>query len=175
MIKCNLAEILARRGLKIRDVSEKTGISRTTLTALSYNQGKGVQFETFNKICSFLDITPGDLFTYFDFDMNVLEVHPSKNEKIPDDEHAFFLDCEFILKDQTFIGRLFCVYEEKTNKFKVMIWTKLLNRLEIIPNYILIQLFIDYFQDNLIANDLSTAHKELALYDGEIDEWMEND
>ena len=46
MILCNLAAIMGERRLKISKVAADTGISRTTLTALYYDYGKGVQFDT---------------------------------------------------------------------------------------------------------------------------------
>lgn len=64
MILCNLSVLMAERGLKIADVYEKTGISKTTLMALSENKGKGVQFETVDKLCNFLQVTPSDFFVY---------------------------------------------------------------------------------------------------------------
>ena len=50
MILCNLAAIMGERRLKISKVAADTGISRTTLTALYYDSGKGVQFETAKKV-----------------------------------------------------------------------------------------------------------------------------
>lgn len=43
MIKSNLAVLMAERGLKIADVYNDTGISKTTLMALSENNGKSIQ------------------------------------------------------------------------------------------------------------------------------------
>lgn len=51
MIKCNLAVLLAERGLKLTTVSNDTGISRTTLTALANNKNSGIQFDTLNTLC----------------------------------------------------------------------------------------------------------------------------
>lgn len=64
MLICNLAVLLAERGKNISTVSSDTGISRTTLTALSSNKSAGIQFETVNTLCSYLNISPGDLFLY---------------------------------------------------------------------------------------------------------------
>ncbi|MGG0794636.1 helix-turn-helix transcriptional regulator [Brevibacillus laterosporus] len=71
MIKCNLAVILAERGLKITDVAKATGISRTTLTALYYNQGKGIQFDTLDLLCEQLGIPVSQLIShhYVDFEI----------------------------------------------------------------------------------------------------------
>lgn len=64
MIKTNFAVLIAERGLKIADVYESTGISKTTLMALAENTGKGVQFDTVDKLCNFLDVELKDFFVY---------------------------------------------------------------------------------------------------------------
>ena len=64
MIKTNLAVLMAERGLKIADVYEATGISKTTLMAISENTGKGIQYETIDKLCNFFNVTPKDFFIY---------------------------------------------------------------------------------------------------------------
>ena len=74
MIRCNLAILLAEKGLKITDISRETGISRTTLTSLSNNYSKGVQFDTINALCNYLDTTPDKLITYIPVDISILEI-----------------------------------------------------------------------------------------------------
>ena len=76
MIKCNLAVLLAERNLRISDLSKRTGISRTTLTALTHNQGKGIQFDTFDSICSVLKVSPGDLFIHepLEYQFDIIEI-----------------------------------------------------------------------------------------------------
>lgn len=64
MIKTNLAVLMAERGLKIADVYEATGISKTTLMAISENTGKGIQYETIDKLCNFLGVSPKEFFVY---------------------------------------------------------------------------------------------------------------
>lgn len=75
MIRCNLSVLLAERDLKISDVARITGISRTTLTALAYNHGKGIQFDTFDTLCNYLKVTPNELFIQekFNYEFEVLE------------------------------------------------------------------------------------------------------
>ncbi|UXJ67777.1 helix-turn-helix domain-containing protein [Lysinibacillus fusiformis] len=84
MIKCNLAVLLAERNLKISEVSKKTGISRTTLTALTQNQSKGIQFDTFDTICNFLKVTPNELFIQelLEYNFVVKETLNSDDESI---------------------------------------------------------------------------------------------
>lgn len=64
MIQSRLSVLMAERGLKISDLYEETGISKTTLMAIAENNGKGVQFDTVDKLCNFLGVTPCDFFDY---------------------------------------------------------------------------------------------------------------
>lgn len=70
MIKTNLAVLMAERGLKISDIYEATGISKTTLMAISDNTGKGIQYETMDKLCNYLGVTPSEFFVYFPYSIN---------------------------------------------------------------------------------------------------------
>lgn len=64
MIRSNLAVILAENNLKITKVAHDTGISRTTLTALSQNNCKGIQFDTLNTLCMYLNISVSELILF---------------------------------------------------------------------------------------------------------------
>lgn len=64
MIKSNLPVLLASRLLRMSDVIRDTGISRPTLTNLYYGNGKGINYDTLNKLCAYLDVTPGELLTF---------------------------------------------------------------------------------------------------------------
>ncbi|WP_211344401.1 helix-turn-helix domain-containing protein [Paenibacillus lentus] len=80
MIKCNLAVLLAERGMNISELSERTGLSRNTLSALQNNTGKGIQFDTMDAICKLLDVLPGELFTYADVGFKYVFTHPNKQQ-----------------------------------------------------------------------------------------------
>ena len=67
MISCNLAVLLAERGLKISTVAKDTGISRTTLTSLANNNSQGLQFETLDKLLIYLDAQPNQFFIFQPF------------------------------------------------------------------------------------------------------------
>ena len=69
MIKSNLKVKLAENNIRISKIANDTGISRTTLTALSEGHTKGIQFDTLNKICRYLKIEPADLFVYSPIDI----------------------------------------------------------------------------------------------------------
>lgn len=71
MLKCNLAVLFAERNIKISKASADTGISRTTLTSLVNNYSQGVQLDTLNKLCLYLQITPEKFFSYLPFDYKI--------------------------------------------------------------------------------------------------------
>ncbi len=71
MIICNLEALLKERKLKISKVSADTKISRTTLTALCNNTTKGIQFDTANTLCIYLNVDMSQLFTSLPFDITV--------------------------------------------------------------------------------------------------------
>lgn len=64
MLRCNLALLLAERGLKISKVAKDTGISRTTLTALANSTSQGVQLETIDKLCMYLKTDVSSFFVF---------------------------------------------------------------------------------------------------------------
>lgn len=80
MFRCNLAVILAEQNLKAIKVSADTGISRTTLTSLSNNNAQGIQFDTINTLCKYLDIGIEKLFSFIPVDFEIV------NFEIPEDE-----------------------------------------------------------------------------------------
>ncbi len=60
----NLDVMLARRKMKLKELSEKTGISTVNLSILKQGKGKAIRFSTLEIICSVLDCQPGDLLEY---------------------------------------------------------------------------------------------------------------
>ena len=74
MIRCNLAILLAERNLRITKVSKDTGISRTTLTSLSSNKAQGIQFDTINTLCNYLNVNPNQLITHSPIDVKLKRV-----------------------------------------------------------------------------------------------------
>lgn len=90
MIICNLSVLLAERGLKIAEVSRDTKISRTTLTALSSRnyKAKGIQFDTLNTLCAYLNVQPGSLFSYYPLDFTGVSVDLSEQYTAKQEEGA---------------------------------------------------------------------------------------
>lgn len=93
MIKNNLAVILAERGLKMIDVITGTGINKNTISSLVNNKASGIQYETLDKLCDFLDVSPGELLIRHKFKVEVTR------REFFDNEIDYFL--KITLNDKT--------------------------------------------------------------------------
>ncbi len=107
MIKCNLAVLLAERNLKITQVSKDTGISRTTLTSLVNNYSQGIQIETLNKLCIYLQVTPEQFFSYIPYDFSI------RTELVEDE--FFTIEFTFTAKSKKLTGMLYATVEATSN------------------------------------------------------------
>ena len=63
-IKVTLDEVLARRGMKARELAAAVGISETQLSLFRSGKVKGIRFRTVAKLCAVLECTPGELLGY---------------------------------------------------------------------------------------------------------------
>lgn len=79
MLKNNLSVLMAERGLKIADLYNATGISKTTLMAIANNNSKGIQFETLDRLCNYLDVAPNDFFEYVPALLSFGDIELEKN------------------------------------------------------------------------------------------------
>ena len=60
----NLDVQLARRKMRLKDLSERVGISVQNLSVLKTGRAKAIRFTTLDKLCRALDCGPGDLLEY---------------------------------------------------------------------------------------------------------------
>ena len=63
-IEVRLDVMLARRKMKLTELSEKIAISVTNLSLLKTGRVKGVRFSTLDAICRELDCQPGDILEH---------------------------------------------------------------------------------------------------------------
>lgn len=63
-IVVHLDVMLAKRKMKLKELSEEVGISVTNLSLLKTGKAKGIRFSTLEGICEALDCQPGDLLEY---------------------------------------------------------------------------------------------------------------
>lgn len=89
MLICKLAGILSSRKISITELSDKIGVSRTALSQLVNNTTKGIQYDTLNKICNYLKLSPNDVLMHYPLEIYCYEIF--KLDKIPSD----FFDLEF--------------------------------------------------------------------------------
>jgi putative transcriptional regulator len=62
----NLDVVLATKKMKLKELSQKVGISNVNLSILKQSKGKGIRFSTLNAICKALECQPGDILEYKD-------------------------------------------------------------------------------------------------------------
>ena len=60
-IVINLDVMLAKRKMKLKELSEVVGISMTNLSLLKTGKARGIRFGTLSAICKALDCQPGDI------------------------------------------------------------------------------------------------------------------
>lgn len=125
MVRCNLSVLLAEQNIKITKVSNDTGISRTTLTSLSNNYSQGIQFDTLNTLCTYLNVKPDELIAYIPIDINIIgvTVHIAdisnvlfgEDDAIDCSEYCI-IDIELIENNQKYTYQLNCpVFTQKDN------------------------------------------------------------
>lgn len=64
MIVVNLDVMLAKRKMKLKELSEHVGVTITNLSILKTGKAKGIRFNTLAAICEALDCQPGDILEY---------------------------------------------------------------------------------------------------------------
>lgn len=60
----NLDVMLAKRKMKLKELSEKVEVSTVNLSILKQGKVKAIRFSTLEAICSVLECQPGDILEY---------------------------------------------------------------------------------------------------------------
>jgi putative transcriptional regulator len=66
----NLDVMLAKRKIKLTELSDKIGITLANLSILKCGKAKAIRFSTLEAICKELDCQPGDILMYVDDEEN---------------------------------------------------------------------------------------------------------
>ena len=66
-IVVNLDVMLAKRKMKLKELSEIVGVSTVNLSILKQGKVKAVRFSTLEAICEALDCQPGDILEYVNY------------------------------------------------------------------------------------------------------------
>lgn len=64
MIIVNLDVMLAKRKMKVSELSEKVGVTLANISILKNGRAKAIRLSTLNKICEVLQCQPGDILEY---------------------------------------------------------------------------------------------------------------
>ena len=60
----NLDVMLAKRKMRLTELSEKVGVTMANLSILKTGKAKAVRLETLGRLCAALDCQPGDLMEF---------------------------------------------------------------------------------------------------------------
>ena len=71
-IRVTLDAMLARRGMKARELAAEVGISETQMSLFRSGKVKGIRFRTLARMCAVLRCSPGELLGY-DYDADDLQ------------------------------------------------------------------------------------------------------
>lgn len=64
VINNKLSGLMGNKLVKISQVSQETGISRTTLTSLYYRRSTAITFEVLDKLCNYFHCSIDDIFEF---------------------------------------------------------------------------------------------------------------
>ncbi len=60
----NLDVMLAKRKMKLNELSERVGITQSNLSILKQGKAKAIRLSTLDSICKVLECQPGDILEY---------------------------------------------------------------------------------------------------------------
>jgi len=63
-IVVNLDVMLAKRKMKLKELSEAVGVTSVNLSILKQSKAKAIRFTTLDAICEALQCQPGDILAY---------------------------------------------------------------------------------------------------------------
>ena len=72
-IVVSLDVMLARRKMKLSDLSEAVGVTLANLSILKTGKARAVRFSTLAAICAALDCQPGDILEYVPGDSDLTD------------------------------------------------------------------------------------------------------
>lgn len=78
----NLDVMLAKRKMRLTDLSNIVGISIVNLSTLKTGKAKAIRFTTLNAICKALDCQPADILEYVDGPDDEMESETETESKI---------------------------------------------------------------------------------------------
>ena len=64
MIRCHLSTLMGRDKLRVIDVARRTGLNRSTVTALYRESATRIELTAIESLCRLFDCSVGELFEY---------------------------------------------------------------------------------------------------------------
>jgi putative transcriptional regulator len=71
-IRINLDIMLARRKMRLTELSEAVGVTIQNLSILKSGKAKAIRFTTLEKICLHLQCQPGDILEFVDLESGLV-------------------------------------------------------------------------------------------------------
>lgn len=68
MIRCHLSTLMGKEKLRVTDVAQRTGLNRSTITALYKETATRVELPAIEQLCRLFNCQVGDLFELVDDD-----------------------------------------------------------------------------------------------------------
>lgn len=62
-VRCHLDDLLAARGMTLRELADRVGVTVVNLSVLKNDRAKAVRFSTLTALCDVLECQPGELFS----------------------------------------------------------------------------------------------------------------
>lgn len=66
MINNNLSMLMGRKRVTMSELSQGTGLSRSTLSSIYHEQATGITYKTLNSLCKFFGCEVADILVYSD-------------------------------------------------------------------------------------------------------------
>jgi putative transcriptional regulator len=63
-IVVTLAVVMARRGVRSKELAEHVGITESNMSLLKQGKVKGVRFDTLERLCEYLECQPGEILEH---------------------------------------------------------------------------------------------------------------
>lgn len=64
MIVLNLDKVMKKKGVKLKDLAQKIGLTDANLSNIKTGKISAIRFSTLNAICEVLECQPGDILEY---------------------------------------------------------------------------------------------------------------
>jgi putative transcriptional regulator len=85
MIVNMLPELMQIRGLSIRELSRRTGVTYTTIRAVYHGERRSIKLDVLDAICQSLGVQPGEIFKFVPPGGSLPETGPEQPAKPPVD------------------------------------------------------------------------------------------